>query len=207
MWRDALSFLIFLFWSWVLVVVTGYVLYAAFYLLVRYRDSDRLARLPFEPWPPFRSPQRTVTPAAPRALEVPHRPRRRPTVVQRPSGPDAASDARSAPSLSLDAVDGPLKGQRISVDREDFEIGAGADSDLAIPADQFLSAQHATLRASEGGWLLLDRDSTNGTFLEGRKLASGQAQALRHGQVLRVGRSEFVVVLEDSPVPSEAGLR
>jgi pSer/pThr/pTyr-binding forkhead associated (FHA) protein len=96
----------------------------------------------------------------------------------------------------LQAVKGPLEGQRISIEKDYFRIGADPDNDLPIASDIYLSGQHAAIQAAGGKWVLLDRGSRNGTFVDGRKLASGPGQNLHAGQSIQIGTSEFRVIIE-----------
>ena len=96
----------------------------------------------------------------------------------------------------LQAVKGPLEGQRISIEKDYFRIGADPDNDLTITSDIYLSGQHAAIQAAGGKWILVDRGSRNGTFVDGRKVASGPGQHLHAGQSIQVGTSEFRVIIE-----------
>jgi pSer/pThr/pTyr-binding forkhead associated (FHA) protein len=96
----------------------------------------------------------------------------------------------------LQAVKGPLEGQRIPVEKDFFRIGADPDNDLPITSDIYLSGQHAAIQASGGRWILVDRGSRNGTFVDGRKVTSGPGQHLAPGQSIQVGTSEFRVIIE-----------
>jgi pSer/pThr/pTyr-binding forkhead associated (FHA) protein len=97
--------------------------------------------------------------------------------------------------LALDAVDGPLRGQRIAVVGSRFQIGADNSNELRITADKYLSGMHARIEHSQGQWTLIDSGSSNGTFVNGRRLTSGQAHPLHNGESIRVGTSEFRVML------------
>ena len=63
-------------------------------------------------------------------------------------------------------------------------IGRSADNDLAL-GDPFCSGRHAVVRKGDGGWLIEDTGSKNGTFLNGRKLEAPQALAV--GDEVRIG--------------------
>src|SRR5262249_23371625 len=141
-------------WMFVLLaVVAAYLLYAAAYLLTQRFSPDRLERFPFVPWPPFARPVRIgpfddepeiPAPSGSRSDEV--RPKRRPTQVRHsPPGspPSADSTPASIQPLCLEVIEGPLRGQTISVSQSNFQVGAGRDNHLPIPSDQYLSTTHA----------------------------------------------------------------
>jgi transcriptional regulator with PAS, ATPase and Fis domain len=62
-------------------------------------------------------------------------------------------------------------------------IGSSNTADLQLPVHA-VSRQHAELTRERGGWLLRDRQSTNGSFVDGHRI--GEAR-LEHGQELRFG--------------------
>jgi len=62
-------------------------------------------------------------------------------------------------------------------------IGSSNTADLQLPVHA-VSRQHAELTRERGGWVLRDRQSTNGSFVDGHRI--GEAR-LEHGQELRFG--------------------
>jgi hypothetical protein len=76
---------------------------------------------------------------------------------------------------------------------------AGVPGEVAL-RDDFLSAGHAQIKSAPGGadveFTLEDRrepgPSANGTFLNGRRLAHGEAAVLCDGDEIRVGSTEIV---------------
>jgi len=69
------------------------------------------------------------------------------------------------------------------------------DLDRYAPPHAGISREHAKLIIQGGQWLLQDMQSTNGTFVNGRRLASGERVALQEGDQLRFGR--FVVLFKE----------
>jgi hypothetical protein len=185
--------------SWLaagLAVLTLYILYLVIYLIVRKYYPERLVLFPFCPFPLRKWEEPTLPPPAPVApIHTPHVKSKRRTIVEHaaPTGSLAESG-----SLVLQAVKGPLEGQRIPVGKDFFRIGADPDNDLPISSDIYLSGQHAAIQASGGKWILVDRGSRNGTFVDGQKVTSGPGQHLHPGQSIQVGTSEFRVIIESS---------
>jgi len=64
---------------------------------------------------------------------------------------------------------GSLKGQRLIVRTPVANIGRADYNDLMIP-DESVSTSHAKLQRREGVWVLVDLDSTNGTFVDGDRV-------------------------------------
>ena len=58
---------------------------------------------------------------------------------------------------------------------------------LAVP-DPALSAQHFKIVPRDEGYFFVDLESTNGSFVNGRKMG---AKRLRHGDTIRAGQVEF----------------
>lgn len=99
-------------------------------------------------------------------------------------------------SLRLSATAGPLKGQTVSVDIIDTAlIGRMRGSvDIRLPDDE-VSRIHAHISASRGAdgvdlWVE-DRQSANGTFVNGRRLT--ERSRLVVGDEIGIGRSLLVV--------------
>ena len=64
-------------------------------------------------------------------------------------------------------------------------VGRGVDSDLTI-YDPTISRRHAELTAGPDGVAVRDRDSSNGTFVNGRRVAAAQlgpGDSITFGQV------------------------
>jgi pSer/pThr/pTyr-binding forkhead associated (FHA) protein len=64
---------------------------------------------------------------------------------------------------------GALKGQRLIVKTPIVNIGRADYNDLVLP-DESVSTSHAKLQRREGVWVLVDLDSTNGTFVDGERV-------------------------------------
>jgi hypothetical protein len=79
---------------------------------------------------------------------------------------------------------GALKGQRLAVKTPVVNIGRADYNDLVLP-DESVSTTHAKLQRREGVWVLVDLDSTNGTFIDGDQI-KGEAP-LAPGATVRFG--------------------
>ena len=65
--------------------------------------------------------------------------------------------------------EGPLLGARFPVERPVIHIGRSAENDVRL-ADDSVSGAHATLLRRGSVWHLIDLASTNGTFVDGRRI-------------------------------------
>ena len=86
-------------------------------------------------------------------------------------------------------------------------IGRLDGSDLKLQDDN-VSRQHATIQVRDGQLFVRDSNSTNGTYLNDKKLKSGEWHALTPGGRLKMGDVELRVgveqpVRESAPQPAE----
>jgi hypothetical protein len=72
-------------------------------------------------------------------------------------------------------------------------VGRAADNDVAIP-DQRISRYHAQLTWSQGGWLVSDLDSTNGTYVDDERVAPAEPRPVRPGSVLRLADHDLSIL-------------
>jgi len=115
---------------------------------------------------------------------------------------------------------GSLKGKRLSVKTPVVNIGRADYNDIVLP-DESVSTSHAKLQRREGVWVLVDLESTNGTFIDGDQI-KGEAPlapgaTVRFGEIALVfeptddgesiakgGGTRAMEVLTMSPQPSKA---
>ncbi len=69
-------------------------------------------------------------------------------------------------------------------------VGRTAESDVTIP-ELSISTEHCAFSASPFGLRLTDLGSTNGTMVDGHRLAKGEASQLQSGSKITLGRFEF----------------
>jgi len=83
---------------------------------------------------------------------------------------------------------GPRKGQELRLDRREVSIGRAENADLVI-RDEFASTHHAKLVLMNGEWLIQDLNSTNGTFVNGKRV--GTPLVVKANTPVQVGNSVF----------------
>jgi len=98
-----------------------------------------------------------------------------------------AADLQIIPS-KLVLTAGPRKGQELRLDRREVTIGRADNADLVI-RDEFASTHHAKLVLMNGEWLIQDLNSTNGTFVNGKRV--GTPMTLKANVPVQIGNSVF----------------
>ncbi|MET1051953.1 MAG: FHA domain-containing protein [Mycetocola sp.] len=83
---------------------------------------------------------------------------------------------------------GPKEGLEVMLGRDPLTIGRAPDSGLVI-RDDYTSTHHAKLLLWNEDWMIQDLDSTNGTFLDGKRISSPTQITL--GTPIKVGATSF----------------
>ncbi|HET9887658.1 MAG TPA: FHA domain-containing protein, partial [bacterium] len=83
---------------------------------------------------------------------------------------------------------GTHRGRDVRLSTGTTRIGSGRDCEIAISGDTYISSRHAEIDVSQGIPRLRDLQSTNGTFLNGKKIREAD---LNDGDRIRVGTSEL----------------
>ncbi len=97
----------------------------------------------------------------------------------------ATTLVRSAVARVVPTLSGP-GGARVELGDDVVSIGRQADCDLALPDDQ-ASRRHARVVPTDGGYLLEDLDSTNGTYVNGEVV--DEPHLLHDGDRIEIGHS------------------
>lgn len=100
-----------------------------------------------------------------------------------PPPPPASKPSRRPPREVLVS---DAQGNRTMPLAEAVTIGRAASCDLVV-VDNYVSNVHARIFARDGGWWLEDLGSTNGTFVNERKVSA--PVAVGPGDTVRVGKA------------------
>ncbi len=105
--------------------------------------------------------------------------------------------------LNLRVLAGPYKGRVFAFSFHDtFLIGRTHDAHLCLPNDRFFSRHHCLLEIDPPRCFLRDLGSTNGTFVNGRRVSEA---FLKHGDQIQGGESVLLVeVGADQPRANDA---
>jgi pSer/pThr/pTyr-binding forkhead associated (FHA) protein len=91
-------------------------------------------------------------------------------------------------------------GQSRVIGREPLTVGRGKDRALRIP-DPAVSAEHCGIHAVDGGgYSIEDSGSTNGTFVNGRRI--GGPVSLHYGDRITIGSTILRFFIEEKPEPT-----
>ena len=92
--------------------------------------------------------------------------------------------------LTLEIVEGPEAGRQVPLETI-VDIGREPSLPLHLDADTQVSRRHARITAQGGAATVEDLGSTNGTFVNGRKVSS--PVTLERGDHLKVGNTVLEV--------------
>ena len=98
----------------------------------------------------------------------------------------------------LVAISGRLTGATFSLVEEEIVIGRETSATVCI-ADGSVSRRHSRIQKQGDEFVLTDLESLNGTFINGVPV---KARALKHGDRVRVGDSQFLFLLQEGDAPS-----
>ncbi len=88
-------------------------------------------------------------------------------------------------------------GQRTGITSNVLTIGRAPDNQMVLE-DQQASSHHAEIRPDMQGYLLVDVNSRNGTFVNEQRLISQTPRLLISGDVIRIGETRFTYEIAGS---------
>jgi pSer/pThr/pTyr-binding forkhead associated (FHA) protein len=108
-----------------------------------------------------------------------------------PQKPGRAQTVRAA-LVVVHSGDPQEQGKRYPLGDEDVTIGREPGNTVVVGSEQ-ASRRHARIFVSGGAHVLVDLESTNGTFLNSKQVTE---QTLRHGDVVRVATTVLKYVVD-----------
>ena len=101
----------------------------------------------------------------------------------------------SSPQPTTASIQGPValvgNGWRLMLQRGEFGRSCGIWPELSTCP--YVSGHHGFIEGHSGGWKISDRGSTNGTFINGRKLATAEQYELKKSDRVRIATLDFTV--------------
>jgi pSer/pThr/pTyr-binding forkhead associated (FHA) protein len=123
-----------------------------------------------------------------------------------PKAPAPAPPQRAAPPggvlANLVVRSGALKGQRLPIRVPIVNLGRAEYNDIVLPDDS-VSTSHAKLQRREGVWVLVDLESTNGSFVDAERVRG--ETPLAPGALLRLGDVQLLFEPTDDTVDAAKG--
>ena len=105
----------------------------------------------------------------------------------------------------LELQDQPSNVRRITI-RHDIVIGRGSDCNLRLSAPQ-VSRRHCFLRVGRDSVSVTDLDSSNGTFVDGKRIVAGKRCDIADGVQLALGPIRFIVHVRTEVAATDATKR
>jgi hypothetical protein len=109
------------------------------------------------------------------------------TMIYRPKVDEAEEDGGGAP-VEREHTYLTVDGDRRPVDKRTVVLGRSRECDIQL-SDPNASRRHAELRQEGASYWIVDLDSTNGTEVNGSRLAQAK---LEHGDRITIGSTEIV---------------
>jgi hypothetical protein len=110
--------------------------------------------------------------------------------------PAPAQDRPNTAVARLMAVNAP-EDIVFTISKAEFVIGKSAAADGAVTYSTTVSRAHCKIISEDSGFYVMDLNSKNGTFLNGKRLPADNRFPLAGGDILRLADSEFRVTIND----------
>jgi pSer/pThr/pTyr-binding forkhead associated (FHA) protein len=106
--------------------------------------------------------------------------------TQRPAKASKPAKPKRGRPRTLTVTAGSLSGTTLELGDTAITLGRAADNTLVLD-DDYASGHHARLRPYDGGWLVEDLGSTNGTYLDKTKVTAPTPVPV--GVPVRIGKT------------------
>lgn len=171
---------------WILAGALMLLTIAGIFLYLRRSKEMEPDTSPPRPQTDFALPKVPLVDPLPRA--APPAPQRRTQV-----GGSFPPPKPGRPAALLVGIGGSVNGKQFGMEKDLCRIGASADNEVIIGDDDFVSSHHAQLRYEQGGLLIADQGSRNGTFLNDSRLGD-LPLTVNAGDRVRIGDATFEIV-------------
>lgn len=86
-----------------------------------------------------------------------------------------------------------FRNKDIEIDRI-IKIGRSRENDIVIIDDPMVSRRHALIEQKGDIFYLIDKDSTNGTFLNNSPIPKGGRCELKSGDIIKLGKTILEII-------------
>lgn len=100
----------------------------------------------------------------------------------------------AGPLAQLEVLSGPMRGQMTPMEKPVFVIGREAGPDIQLETTGFrnASSRHCQISFSNGKFMIMDLGSTNGTYLNGQRLAPNIETILPAQALVQLGKDAAI---------------
>ncbi len=111
-----------------------------------------------------------------------------------PEEPSSTIQAESPPGLACFIITSPYTEEpgEVNLEHEEITLGRAGSSDILLDYDSQTSRHHALLKCENSRYVIYDRRSISGVFVNGQKLAGDTGQVLSDGDHIRIGNYELI---------------
>ena len=95
----------------------------------------------------------------------------------------------TAPPAYLHGLSGRYQGHTITLTPAGLTLGRSSDNQFVLTDEPLVSRHHAEIHWEDDAWLLNDRESANGTWVDGQRIGR---HALLPGQHVQLGATEWI---------------
>lgn len=82
--------------------------------------------------------------------------------------------------------------EMIEVNKSNWTIGAGQAVDYCVLGNKTISRNHATIQIQNGRFFFVDNKSSNGSWVDGRRLEPGEYVELNNNCMIRLSDEDFI---------------
>lgn len=116
---------------------------------------------------------------------------------------DASGRTKAMPSIKtgqkekkayLTVLEGENFGEEYECRDRETTIGRSSGNDIVIK-DEGISRRHCMIEPATSAYVLKDLNSTNGTFLNNKRISS--SVALRHGDKIKIGKAVLQFIISE----------
>jgi serine/threonine protein kinase len=119
-----------------------------------------------------------------------------------PEQPDSPPGEPSLGAYELVATRGPLAPKRFPIPSHGLTVGRHQDNDMVLEGEPMVSRQHAIVVVEDGQYVVYDRDSANGTWVNDERVFR---RVMQPGDRIQVWQSEFMLApCGATPTPTPA---
>ena len=87
-------------------------------------------------------------------------------------------------------------GEKIVINKPSFVIGKGNGCDYVITGNSAISRKHAELRIEKGSVYIVDKKSTNKTYINGNVIQPEIMTKINNGDNIKAANEEFLLSIE-----------